>query len=194
MASTSTIDNGLAQLAPPRPWRVRGSLDAGTLMLALKSVLFALLIPGTVTVLIPYVLISRRLTTVFSDWSPLQYAALLPMAMGAAILVVCIRDLTVLGRGTLAHIDPPTRLVVRGLYRYVRNPMYVGGLLLLLGEALAFRSIAILAWAALWFLAINCLVLFYEEPALHRQFGEAYERYCSAVSRWRPGRRYSGVA
>ena len=159
-------------------------------MLALNSVLFALLIPGTVTVVIPYVLIARRLATVFNHWSPLQYAALLPMAIGVTILVICIRDLTVLGRGTLAHIDPPTRLVVRGLYRYVRNPMYVGGLVLLLSEALAFRSIAILAWAALWFLAINCVVVFYEEPALQRQFGEAYVRYREAVKRWEPGRPY----
>jgi protein-S-isoprenylcysteine O-methyltransferase Ste14 len=159
-------------------------------MRALKSVLFALLIPGTVTVVIPYVLISGRLSTVLHQWTPLQYAALLPMALGAAILVVCIRDLTVLGRGTLAHIDPPTRLVVRGLYRYVRNPMYLGGLMLLLSEAVAFRSIAIVAWAALWFLAINGVVVLYEEPVLQREFGEAYERYCKAVMRWRPGRPY----
>jgi protein-S-isoprenylcysteine O-methyltransferase Ste14 len=163
-------------------------------MLVLKSVLFALLIPGTVTVLIPLLLVSRGITTVFSHWGPLQSAALLPMAIGAAILVVCIRDLTVLGRGTLAHIDPPTRLVVRGPYRYVRNPMYLGGAVLLLSEALMFWSIAILAWATLWFTAINCVVVFYEEPVLRRQFGEDYARYCSAVSRWRPGRRYRAVA
>lgn len=157
-------------------------------MLALKSALFALLIPGTVTVFVPYLLISGRLLTLFSHWTGLQYAALLPMAIGTAILVVCIRDLTVLGRGTLAHIDPPKRLVVRGLYRYVRNPMYLGGVMLLLGEALAFRSMAILAWAALWFLAINCVVLFYEEPVLRRRFGGTYEQYCRAVRRWRPSR------
>ena len=98
------------------------------------------------------------------------------------------------GRGTLAHIDPPMRLVVHGLYRYVRNPMYVGGLVLLLSEALAFRSMANLGWAVLWFAAINCVVVFYEEPVLQSQFGEADERYGSVVSRWWPGRRYRGAA
>ena len=136
------------------------------------------------TVLIPFLLLGRRVS--FTNWGALQYAALLPMAAGAAILIICIRDFTVQGRGTLAPIDPPTQLVVRGLYRYVRNPMYVGGLVLLLGEALAFRSIPILLWAAVWFTAINGVVLFYEEPALRRKFGESYERYRAAVGRWVP--------
>lgn len=160
-------------------------------MLTFKSVFFALLIPGTVTVVIPYLLIGRRLS--FSHWGPLQYAGLLPMALGVAILFVCIRDFAVLGRGTLAPIDPPKQLVVQGLYRYVRNPMYVGGLVLLLSEALVFQSTAILAWAAVWFLAINGVVVFYEEPALRRTFGESYERYRSAVGRWVPGRPYRGA-
>jgi protein-S-isoprenylcysteine O-methyltransferase Ste14 len=163
-------------------------------MLAVKSVVFALLIPGTVTILIPYVLVSGRLTRAFSHWSPLQYFALLPIAMGAAVLVICIRDLAILGRGTLAHIDPPKRLVVRGLYHHVRNPMYLGALMLLLGEALVFRSLGILVWATLWFVAINCVVVFYEEPVLHRDFGEAYRRYCRTVSRWGLGRPHGGAA
>lgn len=142
------------------------------------------MIPGTITVVIPFLLLGQRVS--FNNWGPLQYIGLVPMAVGATILIVCIRDFTVQGRGTLAPIDPPTQLVVRGLYRYVRNPMYVGGLVLLLGEALAFRSTAILLWAAVWFTAINGIVVFYEEPALRRKFGEGYERYRAAVGRWLP--------
>lgn len=160
-------------------------------MLALKSVLFALLFPGTVTVVIPFLLLGQRVS--LNNWGPPQYAGLLTMAVGVAILFVCIRDFTVLGRGTLAHVDPPTRLVVQGLYRYVRNPMYVGGLVLLLGEALVFRSLAILLWAAVWFTLINGVV-WYEERVLRRQFGESYERYRQAVRRWVPGRPYRGAA
>ena len=155
-------------------------------MLVLKSIFFAVLIPGTVTVVIPFLLIGRRIS--FNDWRPLQFAGLLPMALGVAILFICIRDFTVLGRGTLAPIDPPTRLVVQGLYRYVRNPMYVGGLILLLGEALLFRSTAILVWAAVWFTFINGMVVFYEEPVLRRKFGESYEQYRTTVRRWVPSR------
>jgi protein-S-isoprenylcysteine O-methyltransferase Ste14 len=156
-------------------------------VLVVKSLLFALLVPGTVTVLVPYLLAARRLPSVLDHWGALQSLSLAPVIIGAAILVRCIWDLTAIGRGTLAHIDPPKKLVVQGLYRYVRNPMYLGALVLLLGEALALQSLAILQWTAAWFLGINAVVLFYEEPALRRRFGEPYEKYRRSVRRWIPG-------
>jgi protein-S-isoprenylcysteine O-methyltransferase Ste14 len=159
-------------------------------VLALKSVFFALLVPGTVTILVPYGLASREIAASLAQWGARQSLALLPMVLGAAILARCIWDFATLGRGTLAPIDPPTHLVVRGLYRYVRNPMYVGALLLLLGEAWAFQSVSILAWTLTWFVFINAIVLFYEEPVLTRRFGESYERYRRSVGRWIPGSPY----
>ncbi len=90
-----------------------------------------------------------------------------------------------IGRETLARVDPPTQLVVRGLYRYVRNPMYLGAFTLLLGEADFFESFLLLLYAVTWFLIINLIVLLYEEPVLHRRFGDSYDRY-AAVRRWVP--------
>jgi protein-S-isoprenylcysteine O-methyltransferase Ste14 len=90
------------------------------------------------------------------------------------------------GRGTLAPFDPPERLVVRGLYRYMRNPMYVGVLIMLLGEALFFESLALLWYAVIWFGVINVVVVAYEEPTLRGDFGESYDLYCRTVHRWVP--------
>jgi len=162
-------------------------------VLVLRSVLFALLVPGTVTVLVPCVLASRRLPSVIDHWGALQSLSLAPVIIGAAILVRCIWDLTAIGRGTLAHIDPPKKLVVQGLYRYVRNPMYLGALVLLLGEALALQSEAILQWTVAWFLGINAVVIFYEEPTLRRRFGESYEQYRRSVGRWIPRSPFHGA-
>jgi protein-S-isoprenylcysteine O-methyltransferase Ste14 len=110
------------------------------------------------------------------------------MVLGAAILVRCIWDFAAKGRGTLAPIDPPRQLVVQGLYRYVRNPMYLGVLLLLLGETAFFKSIALLQYTLAWFIIVNLFVVFYEEPALRHRFGDSYERYFRSVRRWLPTR------
>lgn len=161
-------------------------------MLVLRSVLFALLVPGTVTVLVPYLLASRRLPGVLEHWGAMQSVSLVPVVIGAAILVRCIWDFAAVGQGTLAPVDPPKKLVVQGLYRYVRNPMYVGVLVLLLGEALTLRSAAILLWTAAWFFLINLVVHFNEEPTLRRRFGESYEKYRRSVRRWIPGSPFDG--
>jgi protein-S-isoprenylcysteine O-methyltransferase Ste14 len=110
------------------------------------------------------------------------------MVLGAGILFWCIRDFVTRGRGTLAPIDPPKQLVVQGLYRYVRNPMYLGVLILLLGEAAFFQSIALLRYTAAWFIIVNFLVVLYEEPSLRRRFGDSYDRYFGLVHRWVPTR------
>lgn len=90
------------------------------------------------------------------------------------------------GRGTLAPIDPPKNLVIQGLYRYVRNPMYVSVVTILLGESIFFMSRPILIEAGIFFAMANLFVAFYEEPALRQQFGDAYEKYKQSVGRWIP--------
>lgn len=157
-------------------------------MLFLRSLFFALLLPGSVILLIPYFIVAGRGGSAVSKWGPIQYLAALVIAAGAAVLIRCIADCARIGRGTLAPVDPPKTLVVRGLYRYVRNPMYVGVLWVLLGEALLFRSGALLTYTAVWFLFVNLFVILYEEPTLRAQFGESYEQYRRAVRRWLPGR------
>ena len=154
-------------------------------MLALRSLLFAILIPGTVAVLIPYIIVSGA-GAITGPRTPLQLLSLVTMVVGAAILIWCIWDFASRGRGTLAPVDPPTKLVVQGPYRYVRNPMYLGVLLLLLGETAYFRSITLLLYTIVWFIIVNLVVLLYEEPALRGRFGEAYERYTRSVPRWLP--------
>jgi len=85
-------------------------------------------------------------------------------------------------------MDPPKELVVRGLYRYVRNPMYVGILSILLGEALLFASQRLFEYAAVAFIFFFLLVVLYEEPVLRNKFGESYRQYCKKVPRWIPWR------
>ena len=111
---------------------------------------------------------------------------LLLIAVGLVPLLVSIRDFAVSGRGTLAPVDPPRRLVRVGLYRHVRNPMYVGVVTALFGEALFFQSRALAIYAVVAWLAFHLFVVLYEEPHLRDTFPEDYEAYRAAVPRWIP--------
>ena len=155
-------------------------------MLYIKNLLFTILIPGVIVVYVPYIIVDRMRLFVFHGWGFAQIGAVLLVAIGLAILLHCNGVFAWIGRGTLVPFDPPERLVVRGLYRYMRNPMYAGVLLILLGEALFFKSVALLAYAGVWFVVINIVVVAYEEPTLRGNFGESYDRYCSTVHRWVP--------
>lgn len=108
------------------------------------------------------------------------------MSAGAALAILCIAAFVIRGPGTPALFDPPRQFVAAGPYRYVRNPMYIGGFFLLLGLALYLRSPAILLMVAAIILACHLLVVFYEEPTLRGKFGETYQAYCAAVGRWLP--------
>jgi protein-S-isoprenylcysteine O-methyltransferase Ste14 len=115
-----------------------------------------------------------------------QVAGMLIGAVGAAIALWCIFTFAIVGRGTPAPFDPPRRLVIRGPYRFVRNPMYIGAGLALASAALFYESLPLLGYAALFFLATHVFVVLYEEPTLRRTFGEEYEVYCRQVKRWWP--------
>ena len=154
-------------------------------MLLLRSIFFTFLLPGTVTVLIPYWILSARAAGVSSNRS-IRYLGIPLILIGAVGLLWCIWNFFSQGRGTLAPIDPPKHLVVRGLYRYVRNPMYVCVLTILTGEAIFFMSRSVLLEAGIFFSLAYSFVVFYEEPALRSQFGESYERYVRKVGRWIP--------
>jgi protein-S-isoprenylcysteine O-methyltransferase Ste14 len=152
-----------------------------------RTALFALFFMGTVLVYVPYALASSEGA---AHWSlgAWRYAGLLPLAVGLATVGWCLRDFAVVGRGTPAPFDPPRALVVTGPYRWVRNPMYVGGLLLLLGEALLLRAPVLLGYVAAFSIAVHLFVVVYEERALQRKFGESYDRYRATVPRWLPRR------
>ncbi|MGR9074428.1 MAG: methyltransferase family protein [Gammaproteobacteria bacterium] len=114
----------------------------------------------------------------------LHYIGLIPIFTGAAVCLKCFKDFITKGKGTPAPIDPPKILVVDGLYRKVRNPMYIGILLILLGEAFLFSSPILYLYSLMMYCIYHLLVIGYEEPALLSSFGEAYEKYCASVPRW----------
>jgi len=149
-------------------------------MLFIRSVVATAVLPGTMTVVVPWLILQGS-----TRHSP-RWTGLALVAVGVAVLFRCIWEFAVSGRGTLAPFDPPTHLVVSGLYRYVRNPMYVGVVLILAGEAWHFWSVGLLLYAAGFFLVANLFIIFHEEPALRRTFGESYAEYKRTVPRWVP--------
>lgn len=158
-------------------------------MLLLRSLFFTFLLPGTVTVAIPYWIVSSREARLWTH--PARYLGLVLILIGAVGLLGCIWQFFAEGRGTLAPIDAPKELVVRGLYQYVRNPMYVSVITILIGEAILFGSTAIIIEVVIFMGLAYLFVVFYEEPALRRQFGESYEKYSQRVGRWIPRSRVS---
>jgi len=160
-------------------------------MLFLKGLLFAVLVPGSVGIWIPLWLAARRGVALAPPASPAQGAALTPVVTGLAIYLWCAWDFAAHGRGTPAPIDAPRILVVRGLYRYVRNPMYVGVGLMIFGWWLYAGIDALLLYGTLIMILFQLFVLAYEEPHLKRRFGDQYERYRGQVRRWIPGPPFS---
>jgi protein-S-isoprenylcysteine O-methyltransferase Ste14 len=154
-------------------------------LLFLKNLLFTVLVPGAVAVYVPLRLAASSWVPP-QRWGVVQYAALPALAAGCAIYLWCLWDFAAFGRGTPAPIDAPRRLVVRGLYRYVRNPMYVGVLLVIAGWALLFQSPRVLGYGAIVALFFHLFVVAVEEPTLRGKFGRSYERYCREVGRWVP--------
>jgi protein-S-isoprenylcysteine O-methyltransferase Ste14 len=117
---------------------------------------------------------------------PMHLLGVAVIALGTGLLATCIWEFGRSGRGTLSPVDAPRELVVRGLYRYVRNPMYLSVTIIVFGEMLLTDSRTLLLYWALWFLAANLFVLGYEEPTLRRRFGPSYQRYTATVGRWVP--------
>jgi len=117
-----------------------------------------------------------------------QISGLLICSVGAAIALSCVFAFAFIGKGTPAPFDPPRRLVVRGPYRFVRNPMYIGAALAVAGAALFYKSLALAAFVAGFLVVTHLFVIIYEEPTLRRVFGPEYQAYCVHVHRWRPTR------
>jgi protein-S-isoprenylcysteine O-methyltransferase Ste14 len=161
-----------------------------TALTALRHAFAIAVLPFTMAVLVPLWLARRAGLTPGPASSAgglaLQAAGLCLLAIGLALFVASLRRFATEGRGTLAPWDPPRRLVVRGPYRHVRNPMISGVLLVLLGEALVLRSRLHLTWACTFF-AINAVYIpLPEEPDLEARFGESYREYRRHVPRLVP--------
>ena len=155
------------------------------MVLLLKNLFFTFLVPGTVAVWVPWQIAAGAAPP--GDAARAVAGAL--FLAGAAIYAWCVWDFATFGRGTPAPIDAPTRLVVRGLYRFTRNPMYVGVLTFIAGWVVLFQTGALLAYALAVGAAFHLFVLLYEEPHLERVFGASYASYRGEVGRWLPGHR-----
>jgi len=149
----------------------------------LGSALFLVLAPGTVAGLVPWWISGWR----FEFHSvPMEISGGLLMALGATVLFDSFIRFAMNGLGTPAPVFPTQHLVVTGLYRYVRNPMYVAVVALIFAQALIFANIRLFEYGALIWLAFHLFVIGYEEPKLRASFGAEYEAFCHTVSRWIP--------
>jgi protein-S-isoprenylcysteine O-methyltransferase Ste14 len=153
--------------------------------LVFRNLFFTVLQPGMVAGLVPYFILGNPGTASFkNNFSSFQYIAIFIFAAGVMILLYCISMFAVKGKGTLSPADPTKKLVVSGLYKYSRNPMYIGVMLILIGESLFFSSISLWIYTALVFTAFNLFIVLHEEPRLEEDFGTEYQQYLKAVRRW----------
>jgi len=151
----------------------------------IKTALFTVLVPGSVMVLIPC------LFGAYSGgarWSVLGALGTAAIASGALVSLRCAYDFVASGKGTPAPTAAPVYLVTNNLYRWIRNPMYAGVLLVLLGEAALFRTAVLLTYCAALAAGFHLFVILYEEPHLASIFGQSYREYCARVPRWLPTR------
>jgi protein-S-isoprenylcysteine O-methyltransferase Ste14 len=154
-------------------------------MLVVKTILHALLLPGTIVAVVPWLIL--RCPAELPEVR--QLSGVLPIVLGFLLMIWCMVEFVTRGRGTPLPIDPPKALVERGPYRLCRNPMYVGILAMLLGEALMFASTGLLLYALGTAISFDCFVRLYEEPTLRSRFGGSYQDYCRRVPRWLVGMR-----
>jgi protein-S-isoprenylcysteine O-methyltransferase Ste14 len=155
----------------------------GVARAAIGSFVFLVVAPGVVAGLVPYAL------TGWDSHDPplaLQIAGVVLIAAGLAVLLDAFARFVREGIGTPAPVAPTERLVVGGLYRYVRNPMYLAVGAIIAGQALLLGRAVLLAWLAVFAAAVVAFVKLYEEPTLARTYGEEYDRYRAEVSGWWP--------
>jgi protein-S-isoprenylcysteine O-methyltransferase Ste14 len=158
------------------------------MFLAARAVAYSSLFISLVLIVLPARLLTAAGIARPPAIGPWQLAGLLVGLAGAAIALWCILTFVFVGRGTPAPFDPPRRLVVRGPYRVVRNPMYIGAGIAVAGAALFYQSVVLLGYVGFFWLAMHIFVVAYEEPTLRRMFGPEYSAYCQNVGRWWPGR------
>ena len=162
---------------------IRNIRMVGALFHVVSTLIFVVLMGGAVMVLIPIRVVSSsyRLTV---EIGLLRYFGVLPGLIGIIILFWCLWEFLLKGKGTPAPYQPPKKLVVSGLYRFTRNPMYVGVICVLLGESFLFESALLFIYAGVMFLIFHIWIIITEEPYLRSTFGESYKRYCESVPRW----------
>jgi protein-S-isoprenylcysteine O-methyltransferase Ste14 len=152
--------------------------------LALRAGLFVVLIPVAVAGSVPLRILRARGQVRVPPISVSSAVGFGCILLGSGVVLTCVWAFLTEGHGTLAPIDPPRHLVVGGLYRFTRNPMYNGVLIVLLGEAWLFRSLPVLCYAVGLFVLVHLFVVYFEERSLESRFGESFRAYRSEVPRW----------
>lgn len=156
------------------------------MLVLIRALTYASVFVGFVLVFLPARVLQAAGVTPPESLGPREGVGLVVAAAGGLLAVGCVLTFAVAGGGTPAPFDPPRRLVVRGPYGVVRNPMYLGAALALGGASAVYRSAALAGYAAGFALATHLFVVLYEEPALRRAFGSEYEAYTRRVARWLP--------
>ena len=154
-----------------------------TLAPILKTLLFTIVVPGTVGGYVPYLLLGPR---AHAELGGVGVLGALAIAIGTAGYLSCAWNFAYRGLGTPAPLDPPKTLIVQGLNRYIRNPMYVSVLLVILGQAALFRAPLLVLYGAFMWTCAHLFVVFYEEATLRKTFGPQYDEYRKRVPRWMP--------
>jgi protein-S-isoprenylcysteine O-methyltransferase Ste14 len=153
-------------------------------MNTLKTILYMGFMHGFFTYYIPYQIASRDFL-IFNTGN-FAYLSIPLYFIGTLIIIWCSVDMVKRGLGTPAHVDPPKKLIITGLYRYTRNPIYLGALFILLGYIFGFGSGIMILYFLLFVLAYQILITLIEEPILRNTFGKDYEEYCKKIPRWIP--------
>jgi len=152
----------------------------------LGSAIFLMIAPGTIAVLVPFRICKWHLAPPLLGWGLVRLFGAMLICAGFPLLLDSFARFAIEGLGTPAPVAPPKHLVVSGLYRYVRNPMYIAVSSLIFGQGLLFGSVQVLKYGLAVAAGFHLFVLLYEEPALRSKFGEEYEVYCKNVRRWWP--------
>jgi protein-S-isoprenylcysteine O-methyltransferase Ste14 len=156
------------------------------LLAILGSVIFLLIAPVTVVGWIPYWIGRWQMQLDFGDFTILRVVGVVLILAGVPVLLDSFARFAIQGLGTPAPVFPTRNLVVQGLYRYVRNPMYVALLLVVTGQALFFGNLHLLEYGAIVWLFTHLFVVLYEEPKLRATFDDEYKTFCAHVPRWIP--------
>jgi protein-S-isoprenylcysteine O-methyltransferase Ste14 len=159
----------------------------------LGSTIFLVIAPGTIAGYLPWTICQWRVAPPLFGFFSFRIAGVLMIAAGLPVLLDSFARFAIEGLGTPAPVVPPKCLLVSGLYRYVRNPMYVALSLMIFGQGLLFGSVGLLEYGVVVWLGFFVFVVLYEEPTLRGKFGKEYEEYCARVPRWIPRLKPVGV-
>jgi protein-S-isoprenylcysteine O-methyltransferase Ste14 len=153
--------------------------------LALRNLFFTVLQPGIVAGAIPWFITKKDIgDSLPNAFLFRHYVGIVIFLVGLVIMFHCIIRFAIEGFGTLSPADPTKRLVISGLYKFSRNPMYVGVMMILIGEVIFSLSVSLLIYSIGIFILFNLFIVYREEPRLRRDFGKEYDEYITKVRRW----------